>query len=112
MTLRYANGKTVDAVLLSRTDSKMRVALKGSEDAVELNELCGTWVSDDCEPVQVSFEWEKPAPAHASEEDFICSPELAARLIRLLVSADEPEENSQTSAMASHELYSVALPVI
>ena len=112
MTLRYTNGQTIDAVLLSRREGKMRVALQGSEDVVELSEVSGTWVSDECEPVQVSFGWQKQAPAPTSEEDFICPPELAAKLIRMLVSADETEEDSQASGAAAQERTASAVPVV
>ena len=112
MTLRYANGLTVEAVLLSRTEGKMRVALKGSDDVVELRELSGTWVTDDCEPVQVSFAWQNAAPAPTSEEECICPPELAARLIQLLMSADEAEEGSQTSAPATLRVAAAPLRVV
>ena len=112
MTLRYANGLEIDAVLLSRTDGKMRVALQGSDDVVELREVSGRWVSDECEPVQVSFAYQKPAPAPVSEEDCICSPELAAKLIRLLMSADETEDGSPAQAMTAQELAAAPLRVV
>ena len=90
----------MEAVLLSRTEKVMRVALQGSEDVVVLNDLNGSWVSDDCEPVEVSFAWQQPAPASMREEDFICSPELAARLIDMLSNCEEPETQSKKLAMS------------
>lgn len=104
MTLRYSNGQTKEAVLLSRTEAAMRVALQGADDVVELRQVNGAWVSDECEVVQVSFAWERRAANARSEEDFICPPELAARLVRMLMSADEPEESAQTSTLSGFEL--------
>src|SRR5262245_16537806 len=112
MTLRYRNGRAVEGVLLSRTEGTMRVALQGSEDVVELREVGGTWVSDECEPVQVSFAWQKPAPAPVTEEDCFCAPELAARLIHLLMSADDAEEDSPASTVTAQELEAAALRVV
>ena len=37
----------------------MRAAVRGSEDLVELTQVNGTWITDDCEPVQVTFEWQR-----------------------------------------------------
>jgi hypothetical protein len=99
MTIRYANGKKIEAVLLSRTEKAMRVALQGSDDVVVLNDVNGSWVTDDGEPVAVTFAWEKAAPAPICEEDFICSPDLAARLIDMLNNC-EPETQAKALAMA------------
>ena len=90
MQLQYRNGQIVEAVVLSQTDSVMRVMPQGFDDVVELRRINGGWVSDDCEPVVIKFSWENPAPAALSEEDFICPPELAARLVNMLFAADEP----------------------
>jgi hypothetical protein len=94
MTIRYANGHTKDAVLLSRTEHSMRVALEGADDLIELRQINGTWISD-CEPVQVTFAWRRNArPQELKEADCICSHELAARLISMLcVGGDRPETN-------------------
>ena len=101
MTLQYLNGHTIEAVLLSRTDLVMRVVPRGFEDVVELNFVNGAWVSDDCEPVQVRFAWESPVAAPVSEEDFICPPELAARLISMLYMTEEPEAEPAPMTLAA-----------
>ena len=70
----------------------MRVALEQHEDVVVLTRVHDVWVSDECEPVQVDFEWARPAKEpEAREEDCICSPALAAHLIHLLYTGDEEE---------------------
>ena len=92
MTITYVNGKSTEAVLLWSTENKMRLAVEGAEDAFELAKISGVWVSADCEPVTVQYAWQlcdkKPA---VTEEDCICSHQLAARLITLLLSGcDDP----------------------
>jgi hypothetical protein len=87
MIIRYSNGFRCDAILLSRTEDRMRVAIQGADDVVELTQIHGAWISDDCEPVQVDFAWTRQTPpAETKLEDCICPPELAARLIELLFS--------------------------
>ena len=55
MTIIYADGKGVEAVLLSRTENTMRDAVEGAEEAMELSNVGGIWVSDECEPVSIQF---------------------------------------------------------
>jgi hypothetical protein len=92
MIINYSDGKSVEAVLLSRTEQTMRVAVEGAEDAMELSNIRGTWVSDECEPVSIQFAGRRTERKPAlSEEDFCCSHELAARLIHLLFAGDAVE---------------------
>ena len=92
MVIRYANGKSQEGILLARNENRMRVALKDGEDVAEFTEINGVWISEDCEPVQVEFAWQKKSKqAAVTEADCICSHELAARLIRLLLSGDSTE---------------------
>jgi hypothetical protein len=90
MNIRYTNGQTFEAVLLSRTETSMRLAPRGHDDIVALTLVNDVWVSDDCEPVQVDFSWTRPAGAGPiTEQDCICSRELAAHLIHLLYAGDD-----------------------
>jgi hypothetical protein len=92
MTIQYANGNLIEAVLLYRAESNMRIALSGADDIVELTLLRGVWVTEDCEPVQVAFEWQRqPALPIPTEADCICPPEVAARLIHLLYTPENDE---------------------
>jgi len=92
MILIYADGSRTEAVLLARTENKIRVALPGSDDPVEFTDVRGTWVSEDCEPVRVQFAWEgKTSEEVLTEADCICSKELAARLLHLLWSGNDEE---------------------
>ena len=90
MVLTYTNGSRQEAFLLARTDNTMRVAIPGSDDPLELTEIRGTWITEDCEPVHVEFAWQsKSREQILSEADCICSHDLAARLLHLLWNADE-----------------------
>ena len=102
MILIYADGRRTEAVLLARSENQLRVAIPGCDDPVELNDIHGTWVSDDCEPVRVEFAWEGTTREEVPPEaDCICSPELAAHLIHLLWSGDETEEWKADAPVAS-----------
>jgi hypothetical protein len=98
MTIQYSDGRSAEAVLLSRTETTIRVAVQGTEDVLELSEINGTWVSADSEPVAIEFAWQrrKQEPA-ISEADCCCSGELAERLIQSL-STDSSEDRMQGDA--------------
>jgi len=92
MTITYANGQTIEGILLSHNEKTMRVVLKGSDDVTEFASVKGTWISENLEPVRVCYEWQRQTPkALISVTDCVCSKELAARLVHLLWSGDEAE---------------------
>jgi len=93
MTIRYGNGFSLEATLLFRSDDLMRVAIDGSDNVVELTLVDGTWMGDDCEPVQVEFAYTRQsAVPTVTEDDCLCSREFAATLIQLLLAGEnEPE---------------------
>jgi hypothetical protein len=89
MTIRYSNGQAFEAALLTREENQMRIVLQGSEDVLELQRINGTWITDECEPVQVEFAWTRQSLLDTmSEDECICSPELAAKLLHLLFSGE------------------------
>jgi hypothetical protein len=55
MLIRYRNGLLAEAVILSLTGSKMRVALKDADDVLELRLIKDMWVTEDGEPVTFDF---------------------------------------------------------
>jgi hypothetical protein len=102
MTIRYNNGYQIEGVLLSRNDTAMRVAVTGSEDVLHLNQINGTWVTEDCEPVHVDFAWAKKEELPVvTLDDCICSKELAAELLHLLFSGDQDAEAEAAALSAS-----------
>ena len=82
MVFTYADRRKTEAFLLARTENKLRVAIPGSDDPLELTEIRDTWVTEDCEPVRVEFAWQSRTGAQIlTEADCICSHDLAARLL-------------------------------
>jgi hypothetical protein len=51
--LRYPNGKRVDALLLSREHDRLRVAIQGRNDTLELKLVRERWVDDDGQKVSI-----------------------------------------------------------
>jgi len=92
MTIRYSDGEAIEGVTLARTADLMRVAVKGYEDAAEFIKAHGAWISEDCERVTMESGPLENAPEPVSEADFICPPELAARLIDLLLTGSAEDE--------------------
>jgi hypothetical protein len=104
MTITYRDGRQVTAFILSRSEERIRVTVPGCDDPIELNDRNGTWVTEDCEPVRIQFAWQRRTrPEILSEADCICSHQLAARLIHLLMSESEEEELRTACPPPSHE---------
>jgi len=59
MIMRYADGRTMEGFILSRTEKTMRVAVKGGQDSMVLACVDGAWISEDYGPVHVEFEWQR-----------------------------------------------------
>jgi hypothetical protein len=55
MRIRYADGRTLDGMVLSLKGSVARVAIKDEDDAAEFNLVHGQWISEDCETVTFDF---------------------------------------------------------
>jgi hypothetical protein len=114
MWIRYGDGTQVEAIVLSRTGNRLRVAVNGCEDAAEF--VCaanGTWISEQCEPVQIDFGAVRlPALDSASyrEADFVCPPELAVRLLTELFPCDRaPEAEDEFAEMFEPP---VSMPIV
>jgi hypothetical protein len=86
MTIRYPDGRTVEGAILSRTETAMRVAIRGSDDVAEFVAADGGWRSERLGPVQIEFAWQRHGQRNViAEADCICPSELASRLIDLLL---------------------------
>lgn len=93
MTITYANGQTKKAALVVRYDNRIRVVTAGSDDVTEFIQVnANTWVSEDCEAVQIEFGWTNRVNHEYKEEDLVCSEELASQLIHLLLNPEEDED--------------------
>jgi hypothetical protein len=97
MTIRYSDGHVSQAVLLSRTEHSLRVALPGADDAAEFRETNGNWSSEDGAVVEVDFSFGGVTTvAGVSLDDCICSPQLASTLVMMLHSKEsEPAGNDR-----------------
>jgi hypothetical protein len=100
MTITYADGQTIKAALVVRTDNRIRVALAGSDDITEFTQINGTWVSEDCEAVQIEFGLPGRSNGEYKDEDFACSQDLASRLIHLLLNPEQDEELNTAPAIS------------
>jgi len=115
MYLIYADGSTTEAFLLARTENTMRVAIPGSDDPLDLTEIHGTWVTENCDPVRVQFAWQgKTRDQILTEADCICSHDLAARLLHLLWNADEetPQDGQRNALSMDAEIRGTTYPTI
>ena len=65
----------------------MRVAIEGCDDSLDLKRIDGVWVTEDCDPVEVDFAWDRGASAETvvTEVDCICPAELATRLVDMFL---------------------------
>ena len=103
MTIRYSNGHQIEAVLLSQEATSMRIALHGSEDVLQLENVNGRWITEECEPVEVDFAWASRTPSNEiSEKDCICSPELAAKLLHLLLAGENELDTRNPAPRPTH----------
>ena len=94
MTITYANGTVLTAIVLSRDEEKIRAIAPGCDDVLAFTRIRGAWVSEELEPVTIQFECKTAtgAPAEYSDDDYICPKELAASLIQTLLGACERDE--------------------
>jgi len=112
MTIRYSDGRTYEAVLLSRTENTLRVAAKNTDDVQSFTDINGTWVSEDCEPVRIDFEWQRRSREEVvSEADCICPQDLASRLLYLLFSGTD-EDGLKADALVDNQRFSAASHLI
>lgn len=110
--IRSGNERAAQAVVLSRKADTMRIAVRRSDDVLVLTRLNGSWITEDLEPVEISFVGERHVPkAPVSESDCICSKALAAHLIHLLLNGDEenvlgigrsPQQDTGSAAAPCH----------
>ena len=104
MTITYANGRAVKAALVIRSDDWMRVVMAGNDDVTEFKLVNGTWVSEDCEAVKIEFGPARRVYREYKEEDYVCSKELAAQLIQMLLKGDDDEDEEGSVPVPSPTL--------
>jgi hypothetical protein len=90
--------------LLSQQHNEIRAAAAGCDDTLVLTRYKSTWISENLEPVVIQFAWQRaksfPAP---SEDNCVCSKELANRLINSLLHGCDPEMQSDNPGIRKSE---------
>jgi len=92
--VKYKNGRVLRGIVLTLGDHKIRVAIQGSDDAVEYRMVSGAWISEEIDSVTIEFEWEKRRNTIPSQDDCICDKRLAGRLIARLLNPEGDEAMS------------------
>jgi hypothetical protein len=93
MKITYPDGMVVEALMLSRGKDTLRAAIPGEDDARTFTLVNDNWLSEECVPVQITFEWDGRNEANApTEGDCICSKALASHLTAQVVMGASGEE--------------------
>src|SRR5580765_6405379 len=93
MTITYADGSTVDALLLSSQGDVVRAAIAGHDDVRIFKQVDGVWWAEDGQAVQLMYAWQKDTRTPVPEEShFTCSKELGRQLISSLMNGSEVTE--------------------
>ncbi len=89
VTISYPNGTVLQAVVLSYDEHEIRANASGCDDVLAFTRIHDTWISEEIDPVTMTFEWQRNRRVSApSEEHCICPKNLAARLIQSLFSGE------------------------
>ena len=90
MTIRYPDGTVVNALLLSRGNDTLRAVAPHDADVRTFTLRSGSWLSENCEPVTLEFNWEHNQQSAIPEEtECTCSKPLARKLISMLFAGSE-----------------------
>ena len=85
VTIHYQDGRTEEEIILRFSQDVVRLAVRGEEETVIFKKVGDSWVSDNSEAVRLTLGRPKAAfPTTFLEQQFICSPFLAAHLVGLL----------------------------
>jgi hypothetical protein len=93
VTITYPNGTLLKAIVLSHEEDEIRAIAAGCDDVLAFTRFHGAWLSEEIESVSIEFEWQRRGASPAlSEDDCVCTKELAARLVQTLLGACERDE--------------------
>ena len=93
MTITYADGTVVEALLLSFKEPILRLAVAGDDDVRVFRFLDNAWRAEDGQTVEVKPSWPADRPAPVPEEShFICSEGVARQLIGNLMNGSEMQD--------------------
>ena len=104
VTISYPDGTVLQAIVLSHDEHEIRANALGCDDVLAFTRVHDTWISEEIEPVTVTFEWQRDTRAPApSEESCVCPKDLAARLIQSLLTGKDEEAEAETSCVFDPE---------
>jgi hypothetical protein len=90
--------------VLSHDEHEIRANALGCDDVLAFTRVHETWISEEIEPVTVTFEWQRDTWAPASSEDScVCPKDLASRLIQSLLTGKDEEAEAETSCVFDPE---------
>ena len=97
VTISYPNGTVLQAIVLSHDEHEIRANASGCDDVLAFTRIHDTWISEEIDPVTMTFEWQRnrrvPAP---SEDHCLCPKDLAVGLIQSLFSGYDEEAVADT----------------
>jgi hypothetical protein len=94
MTITYADGTVVEALLLSFKEPVLRLAVAGDHDVRVFTQVDTAWRAEDGQKVQVNPSWLADRRVPVPEEShFICSEGVARQLIGNLMSGSETQDD-------------------
>jgi hypothetical protein len=97
VTISYPNGTVLQAVVLSYDEHEIRANASGCDDVLAFTRIHDTWISEEIDPVTMTFEWQRTSGVTApSEEHCVCPKDLAAQLIHSLYNGQNEEAASDT----------------
>jgi len=89
LTIQYRDGRSIEALLLSRNEGRIRVQIAGSDDATEFRQFKDIWVSENCEPVRIVFPWAARRGLPIVQVDgAISAPAVGEQFLELLFDGD------------------------
>jgi hypothetical protein len=97
VTISYPNGTVLQAVVLSHDEHEIRAYASGCDDILAFTRIRDTWISEEIDPVTMTFEWQRTRRAPVPSEDHcVCPKDLAARLVQSLFAGQDHESVSDT----------------
>jgi len=104
MTIAYADGSTVDALLLSSQGNVVRAAIPEHDDVHIFKQVDGVWRAENGQAVQIIDGWQKDSRGKVPEErHFICSKELGRQLISSVMNGAEIDAGAAPFYVFSRE---------
>jgi hypothetical protein len=98
VTITYPNGTVLEAIVLSHEEEEIRAIAAGCSDALVFTRIHGQWISEEIEPVEIQFAWQRRVTTPStSETACICPKALASRLIQSLFRGSDPEESESNT---------------